>query len=58
MSNHGQLNYTDETIMPFGKFKGEALEDIPEWYFKTIYSDKMYDQDLKAYIEDNFDVKV
>lgn len=23
---------TDDSIMPFGKFKGKIMEDIPAWY--------------------------
>lgn len=39
------MSYTDETKLPFGKqFKGEKLEEIPDWYFKHFWkmNDKWY----------------
>ena len=28
--------YTDETLMPWGKYKGEKLANIPAWYLLGI----------------------
>jgi len=30
------ITYTEESEMPWGKFKGKKLKDIPPWYFRYI----------------------
>ena len=49
--------YTDETIMPWGKHKGEALKDMPADYFMWL-SDQTWVSDwpqLHIYIQENKD---
>ncbi len=28
----------DNSIMPFGKFKGEAMANVPDWWLKWFWS--------------------
>lgn len=30
------LEYDDKSLMPWGKFKGKKLKDVPPWYFSFI----------------------
>lgn len=46
---------TDESLMPFGKFKGQKLIEVPARYLLWLYeNNKAYGQ-LKEYIADNLD---
>lgn len=48
--------YDDDTIMPFGKHKGEALQDVPDDYFLYLYDNAMIsDSKLLRYVEHNLD---
>ena len=44
---------TDESIMPFGKYKGEQLQDVPETYLIWLYENGVCFGELKRYIEEN-----
>jgi len=46
---------TDNDIMPFGKYKGKKLIDIPANYLLFLHSNKSTNQDILDYIEDNLD---
>lgn len=46
----------DNSIMPFGKYKGEKLIDVPADYLLWLYENNKAKAELKAYIEDNLDV--
>lgn len=56
---------TDDTVMKFGKFKGDILEDVPAWWLiwieKKILKEKKqgaissFKQGLLDYIEENRD---
>lgn len=47
----------DNSIMPFGKYKGKKLSDIPDDYFLWLHgvgiNPKYYE--LEEYIEENLD---
>lgn len=47
---------TDESIMPFGKYKGENMADVPADYLLWLYENNKCNGDVKAYIEDNLQV--
>jgi uncharacterized protein (DUF3820 family) len=46
---------TDESIMPFGKHKGEKLANIPAEYLLWLYDEGRFYGELKTYIADNMD---
>lgn len=46
----------DNSIMPFGKYKGEKMIDVPADYLLWLYENNKSKGELKAYIEDNLDV--
>lgn len=49
---------TDESRMPFGKYKGEKMANVPAEYLMWLYENQTGEgkSDLKDYIEDNLDV--
>jgi uncharacterized protein (DUF3820 family) len=51
------MTYTDSTPMPYGKYKGTPLIDVPAEHLIWLHTEtKMRDEDLKFYIEDNMNV--
>lgn len=54
---------TDETIMPWGKYKGEELQDVPAGYLVWLVSEiqssikrSSFQNGLVVYVEENKDV--
>ena len=51
--------YTDQSPFPFGKYRGEAFEDIPAAYFHWVWHNcNPVTTEMKAvfkYIENNID---
>jgi len=47
---------TDDLIMPWGKYKGEKLINVPGSYLLWCYDQEWCKGELKNYIEDNKDV--
>lgn len=49
------------SIMPFGKFKGTPLKDIPAWYLMALYHKQIkyrsYGKmaDVLVYVNDNYE---
>lgn len=50
------LPMTDESLMPFGKFKGRALANVPAAYLIWVWEETEVREPLKSYIKDNLDV--
>lgn len=46
----------DNSLMPFGKHKGEKLANLPAGYLLFIYDNFQLHDNLKKYIEDNMQV--
>lgn len=44
---------TDESIMPFGKYKGDRLIYVPDAYLIWLYEENKCSGALKKYIEEN-----
>jgi hypothetical protein len=44
----------DKSIMPFGKHKGEKLGNVPSSYLLWIYDNLDLRDDLKDYIQENY----
>lgn len=49
--------YTDDTLMPFGKYQGKKLEDVPASYLLWLEGElrRDYWRDLQRYIKDNYE---
>ena len=47
---------TDESLMPFGKHKGEKLANVPSEYLLWLLENGNIYGELKVYIKDNLDV--
>lgn len=48
----------DTDLMPFGKYKGKEMQDVPDDYLIWLHKENKCFGKLKEYIEDNFDVTV
>lgn len=46
----------DESIMPFGKYKGEKIANIPPDYLLWLYDNGKCYGEVRKYIADNLDV--
>lgn len=47
--------YDDNTIMPFGVFKGKKLANVPGYYLLWLLENKRTTPPLKVYIEENIE---
>jgi uncharacterized protein (DUF3820 family) len=45
--------FTKESIIPFGKYKGSKLSEIPPSYLLWIYEQNKAPKNLRRYIADN-----
>ena len=45
----------DKDSMPFGKFKGQRMGDVPAEYLVFLYDDGLSAGDVRDYIEDCMD---
>ena len=50
------MRYTDETLMPFGKFKGTKLANVPADYLLYCYREFSLQEPLKMYIEEHLEI--
>jgi hypothetical protein len=50
------LHFNDNSLMPFGQYKGYKMANVPASYLLWIYDNLQLREDLKKYIEDNKDV--
>ena len=41
--------------MPFGKYKGQPIEDVPDSYLLWLYENGKCFGDFKKYLEENLD---
>jgi len=46
----------DLSLMPFGKYKGQEMINVPSNYLLFLYENNKCYGELKSYIEDNMDV--
>lgn len=49
-------DYLEDIIMPFGKYKGEQLLDIPVSYLEWIYDNLELNGDLDQGVSDAIDI--
>jgi len=47
---------TDETLMPYGKYKGIKLANVPASYLIWMYENNKLNNWLLAYVKDNLTV--
>ena len=47
---------TDDSIITFGKYKGQKLANVPPEYLLWLYENGNIYGELKAYIADNLEV--
>ncbi len=46
---------TDNDKMPFGKYKGEKMANVPSTYLLWCYEQDWCNRGLRTYIENNLD---
>lgn len=44
---------SDQDIMPFGKYKGEKMENVPASYLLWLRDQGVRDPGVRSYIEEN-----
>lgn len=49
-------DYLEDVVMPFGKYKGEQLLDIPTSYLEWIYDNLELNGDLEQAVSDAIDI--
>jgi uncharacterized protein (DUF3820 family) len=54
MSNRGK--FTDESIMPYGKYKGRKMANIPGDYLIWLFENNKCCYHVSKYIQDNMEV--
>ena len=47
---------TDESVMPFGKYKGDKMINVPSDYLLWLLNNGKCFGDVKKYLEDNKEV--
>ena len=50
------MSLTDNDVMPWGKYKGVKMANIPASYLIWLYEEKKCSGSVKDYIEENLDV--
>lgn len=45
----------DNSPMPWGKYKGEKMANVPASYLLWLYDNKKCNKEILEYIEDNMD---
>jgi uncharacterized protein (DUF3820 family) len=46
----------DNSIMPYGKYRGKKMIEVPEEYLIFLYEENKCSDEIKEYVEDNLDV--
>jgi len=46
----------DNSPMPYGRYKGDAMINVPAEYLMYLYDNNKYSPDVLEYIKDNMDV--
>jgi len=46
----------DDDLMPWGKYKGKKMQDVPADYLLYMYENNKCGSDVKEYIEDCIDI--
>jgi len=50
------IHFDDKTLMPFGKYKGTALANVPADYLIYAFENMNLSDPLRAYIRKNMEV--
>ena len=49
------MRLEDNSLMPWGKYKGEKMANVPATYLMWLYNNEKCNAEVQAYIEDNMD---
>ncbi len=47
---------SDNSLMPFGKYKGEKMVNVPASYLLWIYENNKCTKEVAFYVRDNYEV--
>ena len=50
------MKLTDESPMPFGKYKGDKMANVPASYLMWLYDNNKCNAEVREYIKENLDV--
>ena len=48
--------FTDKSIMPWGKYKGKKMANVPADYLLWVFENNKCSYDVALYVRDNMDV--
>ena len=46
---------SESSPMPFGKYQGKPLSEVPLSYLIWLYENRKFNRELRIYIEENID---
>jgi uncharacterized protein (DUF3820 family) len=46
---------TDQSLMPYGKHKGDKMINVPDDYFIFLYLNDKCSPEVKVYVDEHFD---
>jgi Uncharacterized protein conserved in bacteria len=50
------MGLTDNSLMPFGQYRGEKMANVPAKYLLWLYDGNIRNAEVRAYIVENMDV--
>lgn len=53
---NNMLSLTDESLMPYGKYKGCKMANVPAQYLLFCYENGKCSLDVSKYVQDNYDI--
>lgn len=51
--NKNMIHFTDQSLMPYGKYKGQKMANVPADYLIWLLDNDKCSGDVKKYIQDN-----
>ena len=54
--NNQIMALNDNSPMPYGKYKGKLMENVPASYLMWLYDEGKCNEEVRDYIKDNLDV--
>lgn len=50
------MKLTDSSLMPYGKYKGDKMINVPAFYLLWLFENNKCGKDVADYVKENLDV--